>query len=110
MARAWRSAALAGAVLGAGAIGVSACGDGGGDEGDVSDDASEVAAPETWGDGIDDIFRARCTPCHSWAETYAGVVAKIESGRLEEQVSAGHNVPSGDQAVLLDWVAAGYPQ
>jgi hypothetical protein len=87
-----------------------------GDLGDLpdSDDLPtppDAARPPTWELDVAPIFATRCVPCHgTWAKSYAGVLPRITSGRLRAQVSAGHRISGSDQALVLTWLDAGYPE
>jgi hypothetical protein len=71
----------------------------------------DAAEPPTWELDVAPVFAARCVPCHgTWANSYAGVVPRIESGRLRAQVSSGHRISGPDQTLVLAWLDAGYPE
>ncbi len=71
----------------------------------------DAAEPPNWELEVAPIFASRCVPCHgTWANSYAGVLPRIESGRLRAQVSSGHRISGPDQATVLAWLDAGYPE
>lgn len=100
-----RGALIVAAVVALGLL--SGCGDDGSSAADAGIDADAI--PLVW-DDVSFTFDANCTECHAWANSYAGVVDKIETAGLIGRVESSHRIGGADRALVLEWLYDGYQE
>jgi len=68
---------------------------------------------DTWTNYAGAVFKANCSGCHSFVNSYAGVqgLASTVEGKLAADAMPPRvGLPSSTQHRLLDWLACGAPQ